>query len=110
MVELNMSPSLRIRRLELEFNRILRAMDSDEVGSKEKIVLAKVHQAFVDGRKYISSYEYSETREEQLDSAKTAKKYLNEARKYILAMSHLLSAIDTANLTAQIDQTIGDLK
>ena len=73
---------------------------------------AKLMQALGDARIYASDYELSEVREEQLDNAKKAKKYLEQARASILKASetNIFGAVDVAQLSAQIDQIIGDLK
>jgi hypothetical protein len=74
--------------------------------------LAKLQQNLVDSRIYARDYELSESREEQVDNAKKAKKWLEQAQKNILTASefNIFGAIDVAHLSAQIDQIISELK
>jgi hypothetical protein len=104
------APSYLIKQLAAQMNQIVRRLDRNELSSKEQAILAKVMQDLASARGYATDYELSETREEQLANAKTAKKWLTDATKSILAVSHIFSAIDVAHTTAQIDQIIGKLK
>lgn len=99
----NSSPSYLTKQLITQFSQILRQLDRDELSSKEQTALDKAAQDLATARIYATDYELSETREEQIENAKIAKKWLNAASKNILAASHVFSAIDTAHLAAQID-------
>lgn len=103
------SPSYLTKQLGTQLNQILRRLNRSGLSSKEQAALTKAVQDLATARIYAADYELSETREEQLENAKTAKKWLADANKNILAVSHIFSAIDVAHLTAQIDQTIGKL-
>jgi hypothetical protein len=107
-----MSPSRRVKQLDSQISNILRKVYLRKLSSKERDVLSMLQQNLVDSRIYIRDYELSETREEQLDNSKEAKKWLEQARKNILAASefNIFGAIDVAHLSAQIDQIISDLK
>lgn len=108
----NQSLSVLAKRLEADINLILRKIQLHKLGAKEREALAKLRQALIDARIYVHDYELSETREEQLQNAKTGKKWLEQARQQILKASefNVFGAIDVAHLSAQIDQIIGDLK
>jgi hypothetical protein len=71
-----------------------------------------LQQDLTDARIYANDYELSETRDEQLDNAKKSKKWLEQARRNILAASefNIFGAIDVAHLTAQVEQVKDMLK
>jgi ribosome-binding factor A len=104
------APSYLTRQLGAQLNRIVRKLDRDELSSKEIALLTKASQDLATARVYATDYELSETREEQLENAKKSKKWLREVDKNLLAVSHRFSAIDTAHMTAQIEQTISRLE
>jgi ribosome-binding factor A len=104
------SPSYLIKQLATQMNQIVRRLDRNELSSKDRTVLAKTAQDLATARVYASAYELSETREEQLENTKAAKKWLNLVNKNLLAMSHIFSAIDTAHMTAQIDLILSKLE
>lgn len=108
----NQAPSQLAKRLEAEIRQILRATDTRSLPSKERKVLNELMQNLIDCQIYSHSYELSETRQEQLDNAKTARKWLNQARENILiaSESNIFSAIDVAHLAAKIEQMSQDLK
>jgi len=99
------SPSTGIKRIESEIRLVWRQFDVSRLPAKQKAVLAELEQDLLDARKYTSAYELSETREEQLNNAKTAKHWLNKARRCILTASEhdIFSAVDVASLSAQIE-------
>lgn len=106
------SPSLLVKRLEAEVRQILRRTDTAKLERKYREFLSTLGQNLSDIRIYVNAYEFSEDRQEQLDNAKTAKKWLAQARQNILRASEadVFGAADTAQLTAQIDQLKEDLK
>jgi hypothetical protein len=107
-----MSPSRMVKQLELQVNSNLRKFDFRKLSTNERDILAKLQQNLVDSRIYTRDYELSESREEQVDNAKKAKKWLEQAQKNILTASefNIFGAIDVAHLSAQIDQIISELK
>jgi predicted Holliday junction resolvase-like endonuclease len=107
-----MSPSKMVMDLNRQVNIILRNFDLRKLSVKERDFLTKLQQNLADSRIYTRDYELSETREEQLDTAKIAKKWLEHARKNILAASesNIFGAIDVAHMSAIIDQIIFELK
>jgi hypothetical protein len=101
-----------VKQLDAQINIILRGFDLRKLSTKERNVLVKLQQNLTDMRIYTNDYELSEAREEQLDNAKKARKWLEHARKNILTASesNIFSAIDVAHLSAQIEQIIFELK
>jgi ribosomal protein L9 len=93
-------------------NMILRKTDWDEVGEKARKAVAELRQNLADAKVYAQDYELSEMRDEQLDNAKKAKEWLEQARQQILRASefNVFGPIDVAHLTAQIEQVKADLK
>lgn len=101
-----------IKRIDNQVSRILRQVDWSEVDQKGRLAVNDLRQSLADAKIYSQDYELSEMRDEQLDNAKKAKKYLGLARRKILRASefNVFGAIDVAHLTAQIDQAKADLK
>lgn len=92
--------------------QILRKTDANKLERKYREALADLRQNLTDIRIYVNAYEFSEERQEQLDNAKTARKWLGRARQNILKASeaNVFGAADTAQLTAQLDQLKADLQ
>jgi hypothetical protein len=84
----------------------------DKVNEKARQAVIELRQYLADAKIYAQDYELSEMREEQIDNAKKAKKWLEKARQAILRASefNVFGPIDVAHLSAQIDQTKADLK
>lgn len=106
------SPSQMVKQLDAQVNRAVRNIDIRKLSLKERNILADLAQNLTDAKIYSTDYELSETREEQLKNAKTAKKWLDQARKNILVASefNVFGPVDVAHLSAQIDQTASWLK
>lgn len=100
------------KRLEAEINMILRQVDQYKLDEKPRGAVVKLRQALVDAKIYIRDYELSEMRDAQINNAKKAKKWLEQARRQLLRASefNIFGAIDVAHLSAQIDQIKADLK
>lgn len=83
-----------------------------KLNRKEQNILTDLRQLLADARIYVGDYELSEMRDEQVDNAKKAKKYLAQARQLILRASefNIFGPVDVAHISAQIDQLTGDLK
>jgi activator of HSP90 ATPase len=108
----NYSPAGLVKQIDLQVNMILRKADWDEVGEKARKAVAELRQNLADAKVYAQDYELSEMRDEQLDNAKKAKEWLEQARQQILRASefNVFGPIDVAHLTAQIEQVKADLK
>jgi len=106
------TPAGLVKRIDTQINSILRKTDWGEVNEKGRKAVVELRQNLADARIYAADYELSEMRDEQLDNAKKAKKYLEQVRRQILRASEfdVFGPIDVAHLSAQIDQLIEDLK
>jgi ribosome-binding factor A len=105
-------PSVQVKQVDAQVNSILRKTDWDEVNEKGRKAVTALRQDLSDARVYASDYELSEMRDEQLDNAKKARKYLDQARTQILRASEfdVFGAVDVAHLTAQIEQLKANMK
>lgn len=105
------SPFLMIKSLETQLNSVLSAMDIYALEAGEQKVVALLKREMVDARLDIRDYELSETRQDQIGCAAAAKKRLEDIRKLILSASeyNLFSAIDVAQLSAQIEHINGNI-
>ncbi|MBX4201988.1 hypothetical protein KW803_03830 [Candidatus Saccharibacteria bacterium] len=106
------SPSAQVKDIEGQVNLILRRLDMDQVPEKGRRALNELKQSLGFAKTYTQDYELSEMRQEQLDNAKKAKKKLNNARTQVLRASEfdVFGAIDVAQLSAEIETVIVDLK
>lgn len=107
----NKAPLTRAKHIDAHVERLLRQVDLQKLGSKERNIIVRLKQELTDAKAYAQDYELSETIEEQAENSKKAKKWLENARKNILLASEYnhFGVIDVAHLTAEIDQTIKDL-
>ncbi len=108
----NDAPAQVVKHIDNQVSMILRTINQHELSEKPKKALVKLKQALIDARVYSRDYELSETREEQIDNAKKANKYLEQIRQSILRTSefNVFGPIDVALITAQIDSAKADLK
>jgi len=93
-------------------NSILRKIDLSRQSTALRENLIDLKQDLANARVYASSYELSETREEQASNAKHAKQWLAKANKKILKASeqNIFGPVDVAHLSAQTDQLKSVLK
>jgi hypothetical protein len=100
------------KQLDNHIARLLRRFDLAKQSKNAREAITELRQNIVDAKTYTNDYELSETREEQLQNAKQAKKWLEEARKNILIASQydVFNAVDTAHLSAQAEQIEASLK
>lgn len=108
----NSAPAQDIRKLELHISSTLRQTDLGELSQPLKMLLAKMWTDLETARIHAQAYELSEMRDEQLQNAKVARKWLSAVRRAILKASedNVFSTIDVAHLTAQIDILKSELK
>jgi hypothetical protein len=106
------SPSVMVKQLDTQVTMILRNVDQYMLSEKPRNELAGLRQSIADARTYSRDYELSEMREEQIDRAKKARKFLEQARQAILKASefNVFGPVDVAHLTAQIDLIKSGLK
>lgn len=108
----NSSPFLMIKRLEIQLNGVLSALDILDLPAGERKIVTVLKSDLVDARLDVRDYELSETRDEQLRHAREAIKRLERIRKGILSASeyNIFSAVDVAQLTAQLEQIIENVR
>ena len=106
------APSAAVKDLDRQLRSILRPIDVLKLNKSLRDTLSGMQQDLSDARVYASDYELSETREQQLENAKQAKKYLNKVNRTILGASEhdIFSPLDVAHLAAAVDQIKADLK
>jgi hypothetical protein len=106
------SPSVMAKQLDNHISRLLRRFDLAKQTKNAREAITELRQNVADAKIYATDYELSETREEQLQNAKEAKKWLEQASKNIVIASQydIFNAIDTAHLSAQADHIAGSLK
>ncbi|HET7528919.1 MAG TPA: hypothetical protein VFJ84_01670 [Candidatus Saccharimonadales bacterium] len=106
------SPGGLVKQVETQVNMILRGIDWDAVNQKGRRAVEELRQFLSDAKVYAADYELSEMRDEQLQNAASAKKWLEQARQRILRASefNVFGPIDVAHLTAQIEQIKDGLK
>lgn len=95
-----------MKALDTQLNSVLSGLDVASLPRSEQRLVNGLKHDIVDARLDIRDYELSETRDEQLHKAREAKKRLERIRKGILATSeyNVFSAVDVAQLTAQLEQ------
>jgi hypothetical protein len=104
-------PFLLAKQLETQLNLTLSAIDIYSLPVKEAKLIKALRQEMTDARLDVRDYELSETRDEQLKNAKSAKKRLEHVRRNILAASeyNVFSAADVAITSAQIEQIMENI-
>jgi hypothetical protein len=109
---MNDSPFLAIKHLETQIIGILRGFDLYGMEGDHRKAVKVLKRELADARLDIRDYELSETREEQLENAKEAKKRLEQIRKHILAASeyNVFTAIDVAQFSAELEQIIENVR
>ena len=101
-----------VKRLETDVRLALRRVDVSHFSRGQKEQLSQLNQYLLDARRYTEAYELSETRQQQIEASRFAKRWLKSAGKNILSISEssVFSAADVADLSAQIGQIIAGLK
>jgi len=108
----NQSPYLLTKDLETQLKELLAPIDLFELERAPRKGLTDLNRQIVDARLDARDYELSETREEQLQNARQARKRLEHVRKDILTASeyNIFSAIDVAQLSANVEHIIERLE
>lgn len=101
---MNTSPFLAMQQVEGDLKVLLRSVDMDSLSESSKKVVNELRRIVVDARLDIRDYELSETRDEQLKYAHAAKKRLAKMQADILAASDVFNAVDTAQISAGLEQ------
>lgn len=103
----NTSPFIAMQELERQIIALLRPVDAEMLNEASRKAVASIKRITVDARLDIRDYELSETREEQLTNASEAKKRLATLEQDILVASDVFNAVDTAFITAKLEQING---
>jgi hypothetical protein len=108
----NQSSPVMVKQLDTQVTMILRGIELYKLEEKAAKAIASLRQVLEDARIYARDYELSEMREEQMNNAKKAKKFLEQARQHVLKASefNVFGPIDVAHMSAQIDLIIDELK
>jgi len=93
-----------MQRVEGQVKALLRQIDPDTLNIEERKAFAQLRRLAVDTRLDIRDYELSETREEQLKCAATARKRLVKLEKATLAVGPAFGPADVAQLSAELAQ------
>jgi hypothetical protein len=106
------SPSITLRRLETDVRRVIRGLNMSLLTKVERIALDELLQNLSDARRYLDSYGLSETREEQINYGKIARKWIARAKKNKLRASEtgIFDPADVAHLSARLDHLRSILK
>lgn len=106
------SPFVLSTRLAGYIGNILSAYDIDLLDQGQRREFALMRQLMADARLDARDYELSETRAEQLENAITTKNRLEKLRLLMLRSSEhdIFSAIDVAQISAQLDEIIARLR
>ena len=106
------APAGLVKQIENQVERIIRQVVWAELGEKARKAVLDLRQSLNEAKIYSNDYELSEMREEQINNAKKAKKWLDQAHRQMLRASefNVFGPIDVAHITAQIDQAKADLK
>jgi hypothetical protein len=106
----NTSPFVAMQGLEAQLKALLRRVDMDLLEQSSRKVVHGMRQLLTDTRLDIRDYELSETRDEQLKYAREAKKRIARLQSSILAAGDVFTVVDTAEITAKLDQINGWLQ
>jgi len=98
------SPFLAMQLVEGQLKTLLRSVDIEALNTTEKKMVSSLRRLAIDVRLDIRDYELSETREEQVKYAVSAKRRLKRLQDSILSLGSIFGAADTAQLTAHMEQ------
>lgn len=102
----------RFTRLVGQVGSILNRTDLDMLDKSEMRLVGTIKRLMADARLDIRDWEMADSKEEMQKGAEEALERLNEVRASILLASehNLFTAIDIAEITAQFDQVVAELK
>ncbi len=108
----NESALVLATRINHELNGMLASLDIDIIGRETSKIIVAIKRLAADARLDIRDYEMSDSRVEMLENAEVAIKRLQELRVQILKVSEhgIFSAIDIAQLSAQLDEIVDQLR
>lgn len=100
------------KSLELQIGGILSAYDPADMPARERDLVANLKHLLIDARLDARDYEYAQTRAEQLQVVKEAKKRLEQLQQSIVKASeyNIFSPVDVAVLSARVEQLISGME
>lgn len=100
-----------VKALEQQVGAILSAYDVADLPQRERELTIAFRNQLIDARLEVQTYEYAQTRVEQLEAAKAAKKYIAQVQASIIKASeyNLFGAVDVAQMSAGIEHIISRL-
>ncbi len=106
------SPFVLMTRLGSQVGATLVALDIEVMGKGERKIVETIRRLLIDTRLDIRDYELSETRAEQIHNRKTAHAGVEQLRSNVLLASEhdIFGAIDVAQLSAQLDEIVANLR
>lgn len=93
----------RFRQIERRIKLIVREVDTDKLSKQEKHSIAQIKMALSEIRLDLRDYEFAETRAEQLKWRDMAHHNLRALTMLITRLGQIFTAIDVAELSAQIE-------
>jgi hypothetical protein len=107
-----LSPLAQIKGLETQIRAVISRLDLAELPKEERVIVTKLRNDLTDARLDVRDYEFSDTRVEQKGHGKQAIKRLESIRAGILAASeyNVFNAVDVAQLSAQIEQLMDEVR
>ena len=93
-----------MRVVETEVLHVLRDVDMQQLSPETRKIIQPLRRNITDARLDIRDYEFADTRSEQERYATVARKRLVAVEKGILAATDVFSAVDTAQLLAELDR------
>jgi hypothetical protein len=102
----------RITRLNTRLLSLLAALDDDIIGRETRKAIEKIKLVSADARLDVRDWEFSDSREEMEQNAKTAVKRIDELRALILKASEygIFGAVDVADITSRLDEVADSLR
>lgn len=90
--------------IERQVLKTLRNIDMQDLSPETRKIIQPLKRNITDARLDIREYEYSDTRGEQVKHSIVARKRLALVEKAILAATDVFTAVDTAQLLAELDR------
>ncbi|MDB5183311.1 MAG: hypothetical protein JWO47_1095 [Candidatus Saccharibacteria bacterium] len=101
------SPFAGMRELELQIKSVVQPLDMDELTEVTRKAVRSLKQLVVDAKLDARDYEFSDTRADQVRNAVAAKNRIKLIEVIILNAPDVFSAVDTAHITAKLEQING---
>jgi hypothetical protein len=107
----NISPQRLLKNVEDIILGEIKTIDIYQTPTSEQRLITRIKNELIDSRLYIRDYETSDTRLAQQDIAGKLQLILNQLLKNILRLSeyNILSAVDVAQVSAQLGQIMDNM-